>query len=287
MREYTKVTITRKGEKMARGGHPWVFGDEVLDVAGPVENGDLVDVVSEKKGKYIGTGFYNDHSKIRVRLLSRNANDRFDEAFFARRIQYALDYRKTVMPGEDFKDCRLIFGEADGFPGLTVDRFGDVLVAQVLSLGMEQRKELIFTQLLEQLRAMGEEVKGIYERNDVKIRELEGLTEGQGIAEIPGSTLTEPFSHRPALVVEKSVLLPVLPSCLKQNTAPENWSEGVRLIPYHAVSGPGFLPGFVPEELKVSGGEESLVLRDCWIAVCDRQLGDGRFQALIPPAIFD
>ena len=191
MREYTKVTITRKGEKMARGGHPWVFGDEVLDVAGPVENGDLVDVVSEKKGKYIGTGFYNDHSKIRVRLLSRNANDRFDEAFFARRIQYALNYRKTVMPGEDFKDCRLIFGEADGFPGLTVDRFGDVLVAQVLSLGMEQRKELIFTQLLEQLRAMGEEVKGIYERNDVKIRELEGLTEGQGIAEIPGSTLTE------------------------------------------------------------------------------------------------
>lgn len=102
-----------------------------------------------------------------------------------------------------------------------------------------------------------------------------------------GSTLTEPFSHRPALVVEKSVLLPVLPSCLKQNTAPENWSEGVRLIPYHAVSGPGFLPGFVPEEMKVSGGEESLVLRDCWIAVCDRQLGDGRFQALIPPAIFD
>lgn len=81
MRDYTKVTITRKGEKMARGGHPWVFGDEVLDIAGPVENGDLVDVVSEKKGKYIGTGFYNDHSKIRVRLLSRNANDRFDEAF--------------------------------------------------------------------------------------------------------------------------------------------------------------------------------------------------------------
>lgn len=148
-------------------------------------------MVSEKKGKYIGTGFYNDHSKIRVRLLSRNANDRFDEAFFERRIQYALDYRKTVMPGEDFKDCRLIFGEADGFPGLTVDRFNDVLVAQVLSLGMEQRKTMIFTLLLKLLRAMGEEVKGIYERNDVKIRELEGLTEGQGIADIPGSTLTE------------------------------------------------------------------------------------------------
>lgn len=191
MRGYTKVTITRKGEKMARGGHPWVFGDEVLEISGPVENGDLVDVVSEKKGKYIGTGFYNDHSKIRVRLLSRNANDKFDEAFFERRLQYALDYRKTVMPGEDFKACRLIFGEADGFPGLTVDRFNDVLVAQVLSLGMEQRKELLFTLLLKLLRDMGEEVKGIYERNDVKIRELEGLTEGQGIADISGSTLTE------------------------------------------------------------------------------------------------
>ena len=95
------------------------------------------------------------------------------------------------MPGEDFKDCRLIFGEADGFPGTHRGPVRGRAGGQVLSLGMEQRKELIFTQLLEQLRAMGEEVKGIYERNDVKIRELEGLTEGQGIAEIPGSTLTE------------------------------------------------------------------------------------------------
>ena len=191
MREFTKITITRKGERMARGGHPWVFADEVLDVVGPVENGDLVDVVSEKKGKYIGTGFYNDNSKIRVRLISWNANDKFDQAFFERRLRYAIEYRKTVMPGDDFKACRLIFGEADGFPGFTVDRFQDVLVAQVLSLGIEQRKELLFTLLLKILREMGEDVKGIYERNDVKIRELEGMTEGKGIAAVPGSTLTE------------------------------------------------------------------------------------------------
>ena len=114
MREFTKITITLKGERMARGGHPWVFADEVLDVAGPVENGALVDVVSEKKGKYIGTGFYNDHSKIRVRLISWNANDKFDDAFFERRLRYAIDYRKTVMPGDDFKACRLSFGEAEG-----------------------------------------------------------------------------------------------------------------------------------------------------------------------------
>lgn len=190
MRNFRKATITKKGERAARHGHPWVFADEVLALDGAYENGQLVDVVNEK-GKYIGTGFINDHSKIRIRLLSQNANDTFNEAFFERRIQYALDYRKTVMPGADFRCCRLIFGEADGFPGLTVDRFEDVLVAQVLSLGIEQRKQLIFSLLLKTLRAMGEDVKGVYERNDVKIRELEGMEEGCGIAEVPGSTLTE------------------------------------------------------------------------------------------------
>jgi 23S rRNA (cytosine1962-C5)-methyltransferase len=194
MREYTRATITKKGEKMARGGHPWVFADEVEQLDGPYANGDLVDVVSEK-GKYIGTGFINDHSKIRIRIISMNANDKFDAAFFERRLRYAIDYRKTVMPGPDFRCCRLIFGEADGFPGLTVDRFEDVLVAQVLSLGIEQRKEEIFTLLLKILREMGETIKGIYERNDVKIRELEGMTENKGIAAVEGSTLTEKDLH--------------------------------------------------------------------------------------------
>lgn len=102
-----------------------------------------------------------------------------------------MDYRKTVMPGADFACCRLIFGEADGFPGLTVDRFDDVLVAQVLSLGMERHKNQIFSLLLRVLREMGERVKGVYERNDVKIRELEGMSEKKGIAQIPENELTE------------------------------------------------------------------------------------------------
>lgn len=190
MRNYIQITITKKGENRARMGHPWVFEGEVLKESEKPENGSLVDVVSEK-GKYIGTGFYNDHSKIRVRLLSYNANDRFDEAFFERRVRYAVDYRKTVMPGADFACCRLIFGEADGFPGLTVDRFDDVLVAQVLSLGMERHKNQIFSLLLRVLREMGERVKGVYERNDVKIRELEGMSENKGIAQIPENELTE------------------------------------------------------------------------------------------------
>lgn len=190
MRNFIQITITKKGENRARMGHQWVFEGEVLKESEKPENGSLVDVVSEK-GKYIGTGFYNDHSKIRVRLLSYNANDRFDEAFFERRVRYAVDYRKTVMPGADFACCRLIFGEADGFPGLTVDRFDDVLVAQVLSLGMERHKNQIFSLLLRVLREMGERVKGVYERNDVKIRELEGMSENKGIAQIPENELTE------------------------------------------------------------------------------------------------
>lgn len=190
MRNFIQITITKKGENRARLGHPWVFEGEILKESEKPENGSFVDVVSEK-GKYIGTGFYNDHSKIRVRILSYNANDRFDEAFFERRVRYAVEYRKTVMPGADFTCCRLIFGEADGFPGLTVDRFDDVLVAQVLSLGMERHKNLIFSLILRVLREMGERVKGVYERNDVKIRELEGMSENKGIAQIPENELTE------------------------------------------------------------------------------------------------
>lgn len=179
MREYTKIYITPKGERAARGGHPWVYADEITNIEGHYANGDLVDVVTNK-GKYLGTGFINDNSKIKVRIISTNTNDKFDAAFWQRRLQYAVDYRRTVMPGDDFKCCRLIFGEADMFPGLTVDRFNDILVTQTLSLGIELRKEMIFTQLLELLRKQGENIRGIYERNDVKIRELEGLTENKG-----------------------------------------------------------------------------------------------------------
>ena len=180
MRNYPKFYITAKGEKFIKTGHVWVFGDEVTKVEGTYQNGDIVDVLSPK-GKYVGSGFVNDNSKIRVRIISTNTNDKFDEDFWQRRIRYSLNYRRQVM-GDDFNCCRLIFGEADGFPGLTVDRFNDVLVAQVLSLGTEQRKDLIFSILLHDLP----DIKGIYERNDVKIRELEGMEQGTGWYQIQG-----------------------------------------------------------------------------------------------------
>lgn len=174
-RGYPIVTVTKKCERFIKGGHIWVYADEILSVDGEYENGDIVDVLTDK-GRYLGSGYINDNSKIRVRIISKNANDRFDEIFYRRRIDYALDYRLTVM-GEDFSSCRLIFGEADGFPGLTVDKFENILVAQVLSLGTDRVKDIIFRGLTEALAERGYTVDAIYERNDVKVRELEGLTQ--------------------------------------------------------------------------------------------------------------
>ena len=194
MRPYAKLYITRKGEMAARSGHPWVYGEEVTRVDGAYATGDIVDVYSQK-GRYLGTGFANDISKIRVRIVSDNANDRFDDAFWQRRVKYALQYRYTVMGPADFSCCRLIFGDADQMPGLTVDRYNDVLVAQTLCYGMDQVKPVIFKALVDELAAMGVSVRGIYERNDVKVRELDGMAQYKGWYEAdflpqPGSPVT-------------------------------------------------------------------------------------------------
>ena len=183
-RPYPILTVNEKAARAIRAGHPWVYGVETTGPDRPCENGDLVDVVSQK-GRWLGTGLLNDHSKIRVRLLSRNTNDRFDEAFWRRRLQYALDYRKTVM-GDDFSCARLIFGEADQFPGLTVDLFGDILVTEVLSLGMEIRKSLLYSLLVELLAGYGVAVRAIYERNEAPLRDKEGLPREKGFYPLPG-----------------------------------------------------------------------------------------------------
>ena len=189
-RPYPQITITPKGEAALVGGHPWVYEGEVTGLSGPVSDGQLVDVIS-RRGSWLGCGFFNSRSRIRVRVLSRNPNDRFDRAFWRRRIQYAWDYRKTVMGPEDSRCCRMIFGEADGFPGLTVDRFESVLVAQVLCLGMELIKEELFSLLLEVLRSDGQDVVGVYERNDVAIRDLEGMEQGNGWHPVDGEKVPD------------------------------------------------------------------------------------------------
>ncbi len=189
-RDYPRFTVSRKGERWTNQGHPWIYAEEILSKSEEPENGALCDAVGEG-GKYIGTGFYSRESKIGLRLVSRNANERFDEAFWRRRVQYAWDYRKTVLRPEDLSCCRVIFGEADGFPGLTVDRFADILVAQTLSVGIERIKDSLFPILVGTLRNDGQNISGLYERNDAAIRALEGLEQGKGWFPLPGETPPE------------------------------------------------------------------------------------------------
>ena len=178
-RAYPHVTVTPKGERALRGGHPWVFDAEVTALTGAPEGGDVVDIYTQR-GRWLGAGFYNPASKIRVRCFSHNANDRFDESFWRRAARWAVDYRRAVLSEEDFRCCRLVFGEADRFPGLTVDRFENVLVAETLSLGMERLKGVIFPALVDILRESGAEIDAVYERNESALRDKEGMARGKG-----------------------------------------------------------------------------------------------------------
>ena len=187
-RNYPVYIVNKHAEGLLVGGHPWVYENDILgSPEAEPENGTLVDVVSTK-GAYLGTGFLSLKSKIRVRLISRNANDTFDAAFWKRRVEYAWAYRKTVLEPADLTACRVIFGEADQFPGLTVDRFHDILVTQTLSVGMEKLKPVLFPLLAEVLRADGQTIAGIYERNDEALRAKEGLEQNKGWFDLPGET---------------------------------------------------------------------------------------------------
>ena len=191
-REYPIAVITDKGARWSGTGHPWIFGSDIQSVEPGAADGGLVDIVT-RRGQYIGTGFYNSASKITLRIVSRNANDRFDEAFWRRRVQYAWDYRRQVMPA-DLSCCRVVFGEADFLPGLTADLFTDVLVTETLCAGIERIKPVLFPILAEVLAAGGHPIRGIYERDDMAQRELEGLERCDGWSELAphsGGTVTE------------------------------------------------------------------------------------------------
>lgn len=172
-RGFPEAVVTKKAEASLKNGHPWIYNTEIKELSEGTPNGSIVDVFSEK-GSYLGSGFLSEKSKIRIRIISRNANDKFDYAFWKRRIKYAYDYRKTVM-GDDFSACRIVFGEADELPGLTVDRYNGILVTQVLSYGMELVKNQVYQALAEVFAEDNERIDGIFERNDVAIRELEGM----------------------------------------------------------------------------------------------------------------
>lgn len=199
MRNFPKYIVTQKAENSLKGGHPWVYDTEIISSPETVpENGSIVDIYS-KKDRYLGSGFLSQKSKIRIRKISDNANDTFDEKFWERRIKYAWEYRKSVMKSpEDLLCCRVIFGEADSFPGLTVDRFNDLLSVQILSIGMEKIKDIILPAIYKVLTEDGQKISGIFEREDVAIRNLEGLEQFKGFYSLekinvptPKSAITE------------------------------------------------------------------------------------------------
>lgn len=172
-----KIFLRKKISSRIADGHPWIFGNEIGDEDGPYEPGDIVEVFSSN-GSFVGRGYINPASQIKVRLLTRNQQEPINDAFFLNRIRKAWAYRQKLGYVEN---CRLVFGEADELPALIIDKFNDYLVIQTLSLGIERWKDAIVQALQTVFNP-----KGIYERNDVPVRELEGMQQQKGF-------LTEPF----------------------------------------------------------------------------------------------
>lgn len=162
------VHVVNGRQKKLLQGHPWVYGNEIERVEGEIEDGGLVTVV-DFRGRYMGTGFYNSKSLITVRLLTHRQEEITDE-LIASRVKAACDYRRFVMnrPGTD--SCRLIYGEADRLPGVIADRFGGVIVLQVLALGMER-----FTQTIADALLACEKPDCLLLQNDDAIRHKEGM----------------------------------------------------------------------------------------------------------------
>lgn len=179
MINYNSVLTLKKGEgRSLKEGGQWIYDNEVDTIKGTFKNGDII-VIHDFDGYEMGYGFINQNSKIRVRMLTRNPSDKIDGDFFKRRVKNAWDYRKNVM-GEDINSCRVIFGEADFFPGLVVDKYEDVLVVECLALGMDRLKKMIIDILKDEMAKDGIYIKGVYERSDAPVRKKEGLEPYKG-----------------------------------------------------------------------------------------------------------
>lgn len=175
----TRVYLKRKISPRIANGHPWIFNNEVEKTEGSVEGGEIADVLGHD-GKFVGKGYVNPKSQIIVRLLTRKKSEEVNEQFFFNRIKECWDYRQQLGYTEN---CRLVFGEADDLPQLIIDKFNDYFVIQTLALGIDVWKPAIVKALKEIFNP-----KGIYERNDVPVRELEGLTQQKGFLSDPFET---------------------------------------------------------------------------------------------------
>lgn len=176
----TIVTLKKGEGRTVKAGGLWIYDNEIDTIAGSFKNGTIV-TVRDFDGYPMGKGFINQNSKIRIRLLTRQAQTQIDDAFLLMRVHNAWDYRKNVMTSrEDLSCCRVIFGEADWLPGLVVDKYEDILVVESLALGMELLKETILKKLVECMEQDGFSVRGIYERSDAPVRKKEGLMPHKG-----------------------------------------------------------------------------------------------------------
>lgn len=188
----------KKGEgRTISSGGLWIFDNEIDEIKGQYNNGDIVEVVSFKDD-FIGYGYINDNSKIRIRILSRDKNEVIDEDFLYKRLLDAWNYRKNVV---DISSCRIVFSDSDRLPGLIIDKFSDVLVFEIDTLGMDVRKNILVNMMLKVLNDDGIVIKGVYERSDARVRTLEGLERIKGF-------LSEPFDTN-IEVIENGVKLEV------------------------------------------------------------------------------
>ncbi len=181
--------FVKKGEARAlKAGGFWIYDNEIDRIEGDFSEGGFVDVL-DYDGYFLGRGFINTKSKITVRIMTRRKGVEIDDAFLKARVHDAVEYRKDVI---DMSSCRMIFGEADGFPGLVIDKFSDVLVVESLALGIDRIKLKIIDFLKDELAACGMQITGVYERSDAKVRLLEGMERYKGF-------IGEPFDTKVAI----------------------------------------------------------------------------------------
>ena len=181
----SKIILKRYEGRTVRDGGLWIYDNEIDKAEGAYENGDIVEVCSYK-GDFLGKGYINDHSKIRIRLLTRDPQETIDRDFFKRRIRDAWQYRKGVVETDC---CRVVFSDSDRLPGLIIDKFEDVLVFEIDTLGMDVRKDMLVEVTKEIFTEDGIKLAGIYERSDAKVRTLEGLERVKGFLSDPFPTV--------------------------------------------------------------------------------------------------
>ena len=224
----TVVTLKKGEGRTLKAGGAWVFDNEIDTIRGSFKNGDVVSVV-DFDGYPMGKGYINQNSKIRVRVMTRKKDQEIDDAFLRMRVKNAWEYRKNVLGqgmnwallredekallapavgdtlNPDLNACRVIFGEADFLPGITIDKYGQVLVVESLTLGIEQFKEKIVSFLMEAMAEDGIKILGVYERSDAKEREKEGLKRHKGVIAVSDEIIKDEAFYNKIEIMENYV----------------------------------------------------------------------------------